>query len=92
MPRSAEAAPSRWVSVSDLAEYSYCPRAAWYRQHPPPGGPDPQSVRSLARGSRFHQQDLTRTVRTESSGGLGWALIAVAAAVLVVGAYLGGVR
>lgn len=78
--------------MSDLAEYSYCPRAAWYRLHPPPGAPDGASVRALERGQRFHRSHLERTVRRESSGTFGWSLIALAVLLLALAFYLGGVR
>ena len=38
----------RWVSATDLAEYAYCPRAWYYRHHPPPEGPAPGSDRRSA--------------------------------------------
>lgn len=74
-----------WVSASDLAEYAYCPRAYWYRNHPPPG-PVPRGSRHRAEaGVRYH----TRTLRSERAResnagtyllaiGIGLVLLAIA--------------
>lgn len=45
--------PLPWLSVSDLAEYAYCPRAQWYRHHPPDGPTSAASERSAAAGADF---------------------------------------
>ncbi|MGA8275661.1 MAG: CRISPR-associated protein Cas4 [Thermoplasmata archaeon] len=66
-----------FVSASDLADYSYCPRSYWYRHHPPPGGPSSASVRSAAGGTRSHARQLGGERRRAEWGGVYWALVAV---------------
>jgi CRISPR/Cas system-associated exonuclease Cas4 (RecB family) len=60
LPRSSHT--DRWTSVSDLAEYAYCPRALYYRYHPPPEGPEPSEEESAHRGERYHRRT-ARAVR-----------------------------
>lgn len=67
-----------WVSASDIAEYTFCPRALYYRRHPPTSGPLPDAVRSAARGSEFHARRLPEMERVESAGAAWWWLGAAA--------------
>jgi CRISPR/Cas system-associated exonuclease Cas4 (RecB family) len=57
-----------WASASDLEEYAYCPRAHYYRHHPPPGGPAPESVRRADDGRRYHDRVLSAEARREAHG------------------------
>lgn len=66
---------SDWVTASDLAEYAYCPRALWFRWHPPPEGPAPASRSDRTRGDRFHDSELGRRARRERWSGVGWVLV-----------------
>jgi hypothetical protein len=72
-----------WISVSDLAEYAYCPRAYWYRHHPPRERPAPEAVDASRRGEAFHQRTLTGVRRREEIGPL-VGIGAVTGAVLVI--------
>ena len=78
-----------WVSVSDLAEYAYCPRALWYRHNPPAEGAAPQSVRSREEGTRFHRRILRARNRRERWAAAAWALLALGAALLATVVALG---
>ena len=80
----------RWVTASDLAEYVYCPRAHWYRHHPPRGGPTARAIAARAVGADYHSQELEARVRLERWVPLWWVLVATgllvcATAVLVLG-------
>jgi CRISPR/Cas system-associated exonuclease Cas4 (RecB family) len=80
---------SDWVSVSDLSEYAYCPRAFWYRHHPPTRPPTPATERSRAAGTRFHQRRLTADERSERWGAKGiTAVLIVAAAIAALALWL----
>ncbi|HEV2519810.1 MAG TPA: hypothetical protein VGX00_04220 [Thermoplasmata archaeon] len=79
--------PRPWVSVSDLSEYAFCPRARWYRHHPPPEGRAAASVRSAVRGQEYHRRALAG-VRQADEGGSTFALLALAGAALLVVALL----
>ena len=83
---------SDWVSASDLAEYSYCPRAHWYREHSPAGFSPRGSVRSLRHGQRFHRQELGGELRREAHAGVYVALVLIGIALVVAALYLGGLR
>lgn len=85
--------PSRgWVSVSDLAEYTYCPRAHWYRHHPPVGGPTRDSARHQRKGLEFHERELSATA-ARSEGGYGVPIAILAGlALLGLAVYLAGIR
>ena len=76
---------SRWVTVSELAEYTYCPRAWWYRAHPPADGVDPVDEARRDRGSRYHAGTLGAIERRDR-----WAtafvLVFLASLALVVAA------
>lgn len=65
------------MTVSDLAEFAYCPRAHWYRGHPPPEGPARASVEARARGERFHARVLTTRYRREHWSPFWWAFVGV---------------
>lgn len=79
MARTARPDATGWVSVSDLAEYAYCPRALWYRYHPPPKGPTPSSEARRARGQVRHTRELTSRVRWERRASTAWWLLGVGA-------------
>ena len=64
-----------WVTVSDLAEYAYCPRAFWYGRHPPPQGPTPASTVARSRGELTHERELASRSRWERRGGAAWWLL-----------------
>lgn len=84
--------PGRWASASDLAEYAYCPRAWYYRHHPPGSGPSAPSRARSATGEAFHARTLARVARREANLGV-WAAALVGSglvlAVLVAGLALG---
>ncbi len=61
-----------WVTVSDLAEYGFCPRAYWYGQHPPREGPAPGYLRAIGYGRAYHQRTLSARDRRERSAGAAW--------------------
>jgi CRISPR/Cas system-associated exonuclease Cas4 (RecB family) len=79
MPSDRSRTGSDWVSASEVAEYAYCPRAWWYRGHPPPDGPDPRSLRSAEAGRAFHHRSLRAEARRDR-----WAGALAAAAILSV--------
>jgi CRISPR/Cas system-associated exonuclease Cas4 (RecB family) len=64
------------VTASDLAEYAYCPRAYWYRRHPPAEGPSPSSRVARAGGERYHARTLTARYRRERWSAVWWVLVA----------------
>ena len=72
-----------WATASDLAEYAYCPRAWWYRNHPSEVPPSSESVRSAVRGERFHDRELRAMVRRERL--TPYLALLVAAVLLVLG-------
>ncbi len=78
----------RWVSASDLAEYAYCPRAHWYRDHPPSGAPGRSTA--ARRGERFHRRELRSERRRESSAAL-YLLLVILGGALVAGTIALGV-
>ena len=65
------------MTASDLAEYAYCPRAYWYRRHPPPEGPARSSREARAGGERYHARVLTTRYRRERWSVIWWILVAV---------------
>ena len=73
--------PNGTISVSDVAEYAYCPRALYYRLNPPPEGPDPARERDSRRGVEFHARSLRR-VEARAAHVRTWAVLL---AVSVVG-------
>jgi len=78
-----------WVSVSDLAEYAFCPRAHWYRGHPTGAAPEPAADRRAEAGTAYHRRELSR-VRARESRGAGWAIAAAAIGILLLAAILLG--
>ncbi|MFZ0891039.1 MAG: hypothetical protein WB778_08970 [Thermoplasmata archaeon] len=79
--------PTPWVTVSDLSEYAFCPRAHWYRAHPPPEGRTHRATRSAARGTRYHERVIGAEVRRQDR--LGWYLAGIGAAALCVAGGIG---
>ena len=75
---------SRWISASELADYAYCPRSWWYREHPPAEGRSPESERSAEAGIRSHDRVLAAEWRRERLG-TAYVLLLVVAAALVAG-------
>ena len=71
--------PARWASVSDLSEYAYCPRAFYYRHHPPEVPPEPETVARQRSGTRYHQRQLSVELVSERYRSW-WAIVALAAA------------
>jgi len=69
------ASDERWLSASDLSDYTYCPRSYWYRHHPPAGGPSASSQRSALGGIRYHDRFLTARRHRAERGGSYWAVL-----------------
>ena len=63
------------MTASDLAEYAFCPRAHWYRLHPPAGGAAVSSELARRSGDRFHARVLTARTRRDRWTGLWWLLV-----------------
>lgn len=84
MARYSDDPAPEWVTASDLAEYAYCPRALWYRRHPPPDGPSRSSQVARAEGERFHVRTLQRRARAERWSGVGWLLVGLGLLLVVV--------
>jgi CRISPR/Cas system-associated exonuclease Cas4 (RecB family) len=82
--RKADRGRLDMVAVSELAEYAYCPRAWYYRDHPLPEGPDPRAIRSRRAGVRFHERSL-RGVRRRAEYGAIWFLALTAGLLGLVG-------
>ncbi|MGA9840066.1 MAG: hypothetical protein WBE40_03915 [Thermoplasmata archaeon] len=76
----------RWVSATDLADYAYCPRAHWYHDHPPAGGPTSDGRERAAAGTRVHAGTLGAERSRAEHGAAYWAALTVG--ILLV---LGGV-
>jgi hypothetical protein len=82
---------SSWVSASDLAESAYCPRAQWYRHHPP----SPEAARAVeaapARraGVAYHTRTLGAELWYERAGTWPWVVGALGL-LLVIAAILAG--
>ena len=71
-----------WASASELADYEFCPRAWWYRDHPPAAGRSDSSERSARQGVQFHERALDGERRRDRNG---WVYgVALAAALLIV--------
>jgi len=66
-----------WTSASELADYAYCPRSHWYRNHPPPEGPSRSSQRNALAGVRYHERVLVAERHRDERGGAYWALLLV---------------
>ncbi len=66
-----------WVSATDLAEYAFCPRALYYRTHPPAAGPRRAAERRAVAGARYHSRELGRERRRAAHGGAYWGMLLV---------------
>ena len=75
-----------WVTASDLADYAYCPRAQWYRAHPPAEGSTRESQDRAAAGSRYHRRVLGAERRRAEHGNVYWVALAVGATLVIGGA------
>jgi CRISPR/Cas system-associated exonuclease Cas4 (RecB family) len=73
------------TSPSELADYAFCPRAHWYRHHPPAGGPSPEALRRAEAGTRYHARTLRATRLRAERGPTYWLLVVVGAAAVVGG-------
>lgn len=78
-----------WCSASDLAEYAFCPRAFYFRHHPPDAGIAAGSQRSRDAGHRYHVQRAVGVRNREDRGGAWAAAAVVAVLLLAVAIYLG---
>jgi hypothetical protein len=78
-----------WVTVSDLSEEAYCPRARWYRDHPPSAeaAREVRDAPGRRAGIAYHARTLRREVRREGSGAWPWVVGALGL-LLLVGAAL----
>lgn len=79
----ADARP--WVTPSDLAEYTFCPRALHYRRT----RDDPGS-KAVVRGSTYHTRRLSTERWRETHGHLAWAVVALGVGLVVVAVVVGG--
>ena len=79
----AETGP--WVTASDVAEYAFCPRAQWYRRHPPRGGTTPAAEERAEAGTRYHRRVLGAERRRAAYASAYWAALAVGLALTVGG-------
>lgn len=59
----------RRVAVSELEDYTFCPRSWWFSHHPPPGAADPSRLPRAVRGVAFHQGRLSSERRRERWAG-----------------------
>ena len=73
-----------WVTATDLADYSYCPRSHWYHDHPPAGGPTRDFRERADAGTRYHHRVLGAERRRAEHGAAYWATLALGV-LLVVG-------
>jgi len=78
--------PGPWVTASDVAEYAFCPRAHWYRTHPPPEGTTRAAAERAAAGVRYHDRVLGAERRRAEHRGAYWAALAVGMALMAGGA------
>lgn len=69
-----------WTSPSELAEYTFCPRALHYRQT---RGPAPPS-RSADAGTAYHGDRLSAERWRAEHPGLPWAVVLVGGLLVVV--------
>jgi hypothetical protein len=73
--------PDGWSSASELAEYSFCPRAHFYhRQGEPP------ATRASAAGVRYHATALGSERWRDRHAGAAWAAVAVGLLLLALAA------
>ncbi len=73
-----------WASASDLTEYTYCPRAYWYRTHEPPGDIPQGSLRRAEAGTRYHTRELRSERARESNAGFCVLVIGIGLVLLAV--------
>jgi len=73
-----------WASATDLAEYSYCPRAWYYRTHEPEVPVSATARRASEAGERYHRSTLADEERREEHGAA-YAAALILALLLVVG-------
>ncbi len=73
-PEQRREAP--WLSASDLSEYTFCPRAYYYRHHPPASGPTLASEREARLGERRHQRALNSVRHRETRAWVWLGLLA----------------
>lgn len=76
-----------WTSPSDLADYVYCPRSHWYRNHSPPEGPSRSSQRNALEGLRSHDRILVAEQRRDERGGAYWAVLLAGTLLAVAGVW-----
>jgi hypothetical protein len=84
-----------WVSASDLAEQAYCPRAYWYRYHPPSreAARRAESDPRRASGVTYHTRFLEQERRQESGGAtVAWAAFVLGIAFVLAALYWSGYR
>jgi CRISPR/Cas system-associated exonuclease Cas4 (RecB family) len=82
-----------WASASDLAEYTYCPRAYWYRTHPPPGEVPRGTQRRAEAGTRYHTRELRSEGARESNAGAYLVLVGIGLVLLAaVGVWVWSLR
>jgi hypothetical protein len=74
-----------WTTPSELAEYTFCPRAAFYRRH----ADAPRSPRADA-GEAFHRRQLAADRWREDHAGVLWAAVLAGVALLAVAVLLLG--
>lgn len=89
---SGDGSAEAYRSASELGEYAFCPRAQYYRHHPPGGPPNPQTEQDVARGDRYHERSGAAILRRQRSA-RAWVWVLLAAggglAALVVIAWVG---
>jgi hypothetical protein len=93
-PRSA-ATEAEWVSASDLAEQAYCPRAYWYRHHPPSESAARAAERAPGRsaGIAYHTRYLQGELRRETTGAYAlWLAAAIGLGLVVLALWWAGLR
>jgi len=70
----------RTIRASDIAVYTFCARAWWYRITGVPA----ENNRELVEGSAFHEKHGSRVVMARLQGTAGWALLLLALILLTV--------
>jgi CRISPR/Cas system-associated exonuclease Cas4 (RecB family) len=74
-----------WTSPSELADYTYCPRAHWYSRHPPASGPSAASARRSRAGQRYHRRVLTAERHRSERGRAYWASVLLGVVLVLAG-------
>lgn len=77
------APPDDVVSATDLAEYAYCPRAHYYREHPPAGGSGRRAQRRADAGRRYHARELGAERRRAEHGAAYWGALLLGTALFL---------